>query len=352
MRRLFTLGLILFVPFLSWAQIELQVFYSTDQKDVYETSDIRSMVFGADQLILNQVSSDVQTYAYTEFDSLMLDEKPPLLSDVSTGTIESGADISATSSKDGTLFLVPDGTPVTFADFETAVSDGNGVSEEATANTAVTISTTGLDDGDYLVYAVDEGERISEASDVITLVTYYPPVLSDVTTGTIEPGDDVSATSDKDGTIYLVPEGTSASVDDFTAAVNAGNGVSETATADTPVTLNTTGLTDGNYVVYAVDGDGRISDPSAAIELLTTGLETFAAGDITLFPNPVGETLNIDSEVMLKSLLVTDLLGKEIVRIDDASGISRINTSSLDAGIYCIQLATEKQTVTYKFIKK
>lgn len=351
MRRLITICMILFVPYLAMAQIELKVFYNTDQQDVYSTSDVRSLVFGADKLSVTHVDGVVE-YTFAAFDSLMLDETPPVLSDVTTGTIESGSDVSATSDKDGTVYLVPDGTAATVTDFEAAVDGGTAVGAEATSGTAVVLSTTGLADGDYVVYAVDAGDRISDASDVITVVTYYPPVLSDVTTGTIAPGDDVTATSDKDGTIYLVPEGTTAAVDDFDAAVSGGTGVSVSATANTAATLGTTGLADGNYVVYAVDDDGRISDPSAVIELLTTGLQMFPAGAVRIYPNPVKEFLYFESHVDVQEIVVIDLLGQERIRMDHAVDVSAINTSVLDEGIYCIRFSNTKGSATYKFIKK
>jgi hypothetical protein len=343
--------MILFVPYLVMAQIELKVFYNADQQDVYSTSDVRSLVFGTDKLSVNHTDGAVE-YTFAAFDSLMLDEAPPVLSDVTTGTIESGADVSATSDKDGTVYLVPDATAVTVTDFQAAVDGGTAVSAEATSGTAVVLSTTGLADGDYVVYAVDGGDRISESSDVITVVTYYPPVLSDVTTGTIAPGDDVTATSDKDGTIYLVPEGTNAAVADFDAAVSGGTGVSVSATANTAVTLSTTGLADGNYVVYAVDADGRVSDPSDAIELLTTSLEMFPAGTVRIYPNPVRDFLYFESNVDVQEIVVIDLLGQERMRMENAVDVSAINTSVLEEGIYFMKLSNTEGSATYKFIKK
>src|SRR6056297_3038566 len=99
MRRLFTLGLVLFVPLLLSAQIELKVFFNTDQEDVYLTSDVRSLVFGVDKVHLNLHAADAKEYTFAEFDSLMLDETPPVLTAVTSGTLESGSDVAATSDK-------------------------------------------------------------------------------------------------------------------------------------------------------------------------------------------------------------------------------------------------------------
>jgi hypothetical protein len=352
MRRLFTLGLVLFVPLLLSAQIDLKVFFNTDQEDAFFTSDVRSLVFGAGEVHINLHAADAKTYTFAEFDSLMLDETPPVLSAVTTGTIESGSDVSATSDKDGTIYLVPDGTTVAITDFEAAVTGNTAVSAEATAGTKVVMSTTGLADGDYVVYAVDDGERISDASGIINLVTYYPPVLSGVTTGTIAPGDDVTATSDKDGTIYLVPDGTTVAVADFDAAVTGSTAVSADATAGTAAVLSTTGLADGDYLVYAVDDDERISDPSATIVILTTGLKVSAVDAIRLYPNPVDKMLYFNGNVNVQQIIIVDLLGKERIRLENAGNISKINATTLDKGIYFIKFSDIENSATYKFIKK
>lgn len=351
MRRLITLGFILIVPILSYAQIEMKVFYNTDKQDDYSTLNIRSLVFGDDKLTVNTLSGE-ETYLFTEFDSLMLDEFPPELSLVTTGTVESGDDVSAVSSKDGTVYLVAEGTTVSVPDFETAVTTGDAAKMSATENIAVLISTTGLDDGKYVVYAVDDGDRISSPSATITIVTYYPPVLSDVTTGTIAPGDDVSATSDKDGTIYLVPENTAVTVTAFDAAVTGSTAVSAAATAGTPVSLSTTNLAEDNYLVYAIDADDRISDPSSTIIIMSTGLIHNTLKDVLLYPNPVKDKLYIKCDSDLTEIVVINMLGKELMKISQTTKINEINTSILDEGIYFIKLTSESQSATYKFIKK
>jgi hypothetical protein len=247
---------------------------------------------------------------------------------------------------------VPNLTAFTVADFEAAVSGNTAISAEALSDTEVAISTAKLADGDYVVYAVDDGNRISDASGIITIVTYYPPLLSDVTTGSIAPGSNITATSDKDGTIYLVPSSTAVEVTSFEAAVTGTTAVSVAVTAGVEAIISTTGLADGDYLVYAVDVDERISDPSATIIMVSTGLKLLPMNGILLYPNPVKEMLYFKGNMNTTEIVVHDLLGKERIRIENAFNITKINTSGLDGGIYFIKFSDNNRSATYKFIKK
>jgi hypothetical protein len=93
------------------------------------------------------------------------------------------------------------------------------------------------------------------------------PILSGVTMLPVNIGDNVRATSNKNGFLYLVPKGTPATISALNEAVTAGAGVKVAATANLQASLGTTGLTAGTYVVYAVDNYNVLSTPSHDISL-------------------------------------------------------------------------------------
>lgn len=344
--------MILFVPLLMSAQTDLQVFHDADQKDVFSTSEVRSLVLKDFALTVNRNGAESVAFSYLAIDSVWLDEAGPVLSAFTMGTIYAGDDVTATSDKDGKIYLVPETTGKAVADFEAAVTGELGGVIDVMADTPGTANTAGLPAGNYVFYAVDMGDRISDASDVLVLETPAAPVLSDVTTGTIAPGDDVLATSDKDGKIYLVPEATNKTVADFDAAVAGSTGVEATASAATPSSLSSTDLADGNYLVYAVDSYDLISDASAAITILTLGVSSEIMDGVSVYPNPASDILNVSNAGCFSEIVITNITGQKLMVINNNEPALQINTSGLRQGLYFIMLSAGEQTITYKFIKK
>lgn len=352
MKKIFALCLILFVPLLMNAQIEFQVFHDTDQKDVFNTSDIRSLILKDYTLTVNPKAAASVEFSFSAIDSVWMDENGPVLSGFTTGTIYAGDDVTATSSKDGKIYLVPEATNNEVADLEAVVTNLQGGVVDVTANTPATANTADLSAGNYVFYAVDNSNHVSDMSAVLAIETPAAPVLSAVTSGTIAPGDDVLATSDKDGKIYLVPEATTKAIADFDAAVSGSTGVGADATTATPVTMSTTELAEGNYLVYAVDNYELISDASAVISISSVGIKLNAAQAVTIYPNPVYDLLNISNAAQFEKITISNITGQKLIFIDNHESTPQINISELNQGLYFIQLSSGEQTITHKFIKK
>ena len=97
-----------------------------------------------------------------------LDATPPEWQYVDIGTFTPGTNITVMTSEDATVYMVPDETsPDTTTIRETSVAV-----VEVSAFSQAKLSTSGLDTGDYVVYAIDGSNNISEASRVIQL--QYP----------------------------------------------------------------------------------------------------------------------------------------------------------------------------------
>lgn len=115
--------------------------------------------------------------------------KPSLSNVTSSATV--GANISATSDADGTLYLVPkpSSSYTTEAELKTAVNV-KGVTANDTANTSKTISTSGLNAGDYQVYGVDSDGDVSAPVNVTlnlpatldSTLSTMPDITEDIST--------------------------------------------------------------------------------------------------------------------------------------------------------------------------
>ena len=276
----------------------------------------------------------------------VVDLTAPVLSDVTGGPVEIGDDITATSNEDGMIYLVPGGTAADLGAINAVKVDEAAVS----AGVPAVFPTAGLSLGDYIVYAVDEAGNISFASDVISVVDLTAPVLSDVTGGPVEIGDDITATSNEDGMIYLVPDGTAADL----GAINAAKVAEAAVTAGAPAVLSTTGIGEGDYIIYAVDASENISAASNVItvnEQATIIIEDVSADDITLYPVLVKDMLYIQSPVPVASVAVYTLQGSQVMNIRTAA--DHLDVSSLAEGIYIVKIGlSDNHTHTARIIKQ
>ena len=268
----------------------------------------------------------------------VVDLTAPILSDVSPGPVEPGDNIAATSNESGAIFLVPDGTAPNVG----AIVAAQVAEASATANVAVALATTGIELGDYIVYAVDGSDNVSASSAVIEVVDLTAPVLSDVTAGPIEVGTEILATSNEDGMIYLVPDGTAANIGDITSAQLA----QITATANVAGTLATTGIATGDYVVYAVDGSDNLSAASPVITITpVSSIDPNNANpdQVQLYPSIVTDILYIKSKVEVSSALVYSLQGAQVINITTPT--DRIDMSGLADGVYIVKVKLLDDTI-------
>jgi hypothetical protein len=71
--------------------------------------------------------------------------------------------------------------------------------------------------------------------------------------------------------------------------------------------------------------------------------------ELSLFPNPVKNVIEIETEKMVSNSMIYDVTGKVLVQ---TSNQTRINVSSLSSGVYFIKIFTGNNVQrTLKFIK-
>ncbi|MDI3545765.1 MAG: hypothetical protein PWP68_1182 [Rikenellaceae bacterium] len=97
------------------------------------------------------------------------------------------------------------------------------------------------------------------------------------------------------------------------------------------------GATSQNYVVtengtyyVIVTIDGCSSAPSNTINITNVGIDTYNNQNITVFPNPANDHLNIISDKNIQKLQLVDMLGNLVISTHETS----INVSNYSDGIY------------------
>ena len=76
--------------------------------------------------------------------------------------------------------------------------------------------------------------------------------------------------------------------------------------------------------------------------------------ELVLYPNPVSNVLNIKNPngMLLKSLKITDFLGKTVYLETHAEGKNAIDVSNLSSGMYLLSISIGDKIQQSKFYKK
>ena len=174
------------------------------------------------------------------------------------------------------------------------------------------------------------------------------PILSDVTEGPIKVGDIISAISNENGIVYLVPDGTLANI----GAIGSAKVDEDTATEYVAVSLSTDGT--GDYIVYAVDKSDNVSAASAVIvvnDLTGIDLNKVTSGEVQLYPVNVKDILHIKSRTSVSSAIVYTLQGTQVIMINTPT--ESIDMSGLNEGVYIVSIKLVNNTIfNGKVIKK
>ncbi|PWI30474.1 subtilisin [Flavobacteriaceae bacterium LYZ1037] len=111
----------------------------------------------------------------------------------------------------------------------------------------------------------------------------------------------------------------------------------------------------GNYpvVLTVTDSSGNEHMVTVNVEVIDVPLsiENFEALDqqITVYPVPTEATLNISTELKIDSIDMFDLLGKQIMHLENPS--KSIDVSNISEGMYLLKFKIENNTVIKRFVK-
>ena len=73
----------------------------------------------------------------------------------------------------------------------------------------------------------------------------------------------------------------------------------------------------------------------------------------TIFPNPVEKQLVIETDIKVEEVEIYDVFGRlQDYKTTRQQGMTSIDVSEFNAGVYFIKIKTDKGEVTKRFIKK
>jgi len=91
-------------------------------------------------------------------------------------------------------------------------------------------------------------------------------------------------------------------------------------------------------------------DALIASEGLSSLEEEILAQGVTVYPNPATNVINIDSDLDIKNIMITNTLGQTVRQINTAA--NKINVADLNAGEYFIRMTTRDDLIVNKTFTK
>jgi hypothetical protein len=97
------------------------------------------------------------------------------------------------------------------------------------------------------------------------------------------------------------------------------------------------------------DDEGTLGSVVVGSSIL--GTNDFDSTRISVYPNPVFNNLNINSEYIIKQININNVLGQQVIKVTPDSLNSSIDMSSLNSGIYFVDINTVEGNRSIKLIK-
>lgn len=179
---------------------------------------------------------------------------------------------------------------------------------------------------------------------------YTPPGWYYISLGTFNPGTNIVVMTTEDATVYMVPQGTSSDTASIlAAAVSFGE-----VTAYQQANISTSGLSSGEYVLYAVDSSGNVSDASSTIRLeYPVNVNQIPANSgIVVSYNSANQQIEIKSDKELVQLDIYNILGQKAVSKNFYGKSYEFQANELISGVYLVHLYSKDGTLTIKKIYK
>ena len=188
----------------------------------------------------------------------------------------------------------------------------------ASANNQTTATATGLCAGTYMVTIHDNDTNTSVLE--ISLVNPTKIQIS--------------------GSVQGVSMGNDGAID-ITASGGAGNFTYAWTGPDgfTATTADISGIGVGEYTVAVTDGNGCDTTRTFLVDL--TIVNEISDGDIRIFPNPAGSTINVVTPAAIEQVQIVDLLGNIVYKqTQTGETVLQISTNPLSSGLYMVEVMT------------
>ena len=101
-------------------------------------------------------------------------------------------------------------------------------------------------------------------------------------------------------------------------------------------------------------GSGTVSFDNLYFSLTdpALGTQNFETSKMSLYPNPVKNTLNIDANGSIEKVSVYSILGQEVLSKKPNSNSTTLQTSGLQRGTYIVRSTIDGKTTTSKLVKE
>lgn len=119
-----------------------------------------------------------------------------------------------------------------------------------------------------------------------------------------------------------------------------------------------TGLAENTTYFWSIDPTNCFGATTGTVWSFTTGMAELSVSEnqietFSVYPNPVKDVLSIKSNNNLDSVIVYNLLGKQVAVFDESQIInSRVDLSNLSQGLYLVQISAGDKTQTIKVNKE
>ncbi|MBN1113386.1 MAG: T9SS type A sorting domain-containing protein, partial [Bacteroidales bacterium] len=115
--------------------------------------------------------------------------------------------------------------------------------------------------------------------------------------------------------------------------------------------------TKSSYIVKAkaTDKAGAFVEKEFTItitEVKTTSINKDLVSKVTLYPNPVKSTLQLNSSVVISRVNIVNVIGVIVYSSDINASVSTINVADLKSGMYILKAFTSEGEITKRFIKE
>ena len=181
--------------------------------------------------------------------------------------------------------------------------------------------------------------------------TYCEPIVNVVLVASITVQGENGATtiSTSGGTLQMEAEVLPANADDATYTWSVNN-LTGAATIDANGLLTASADGTVEVVASANDTSGVTGTKIITISNQTVGINDLAFDNLSVYPNPTNNVLNIKIDESLSTIQLKDITGK-LVKTFQANS-TQLNIAEFESGIYFLEIANETNKSVIKVIKK
>jgi len=97
----------------------------------------------------------------------------------------------------------------------------------------------------------------------------------------------------------------------------------------------------GGWVVYDINNNNELIGGGTIVQATTTGIFELSKMNVSVYPNPTSDYINIDLDEPVKDVSLYDINGKLVLNESDTK---QLNVSNLNRGTYTLMVNTAKNS--------